>query len=155
MFALAIALAYLESLIPSFGVPGIKLGLSNTIVMYCLFFIGPIPALIIAVLKAVFVFFTRGVIAGILSASGGICSVGMMILLSRLKASKGAVSVAGAVTHNAAQLIASWVIMSSTVVFYYMPVLMLSGVVMGMITAVVLKLVFPALARINTQNTKQ
>ena len=149
LFALAIALAYLESLIPSFiAVPGIKLGLSNTVVMYCLFFIGSIPALIVAVLKAVFVFLTRGVIAGILSAAGGICSAAVMIFLNKFKSSKGAVSVAGAVTHNVAQLAAAWAVMSSPVVLYYTPVLVLSGVVMGVITAVVLKLVLPALSRI-------
>ena len=150
LFALAIALSYLESLIPSFvAVPGIKLGLSNTVVMYCLFFVGPLPALVIAVLKAVFVLITRGFAAGMLSAAGGMCSAGVMILLNKLKSSKGAISVAGAVTHNVGQLAVAWLILSSPAVLYYAPVLILSGVVMGIVTAVVLKLVLPALSRIN------
>ena len=80
LFALSIIMAYLEHLIPPlpFAPPGVKLGLSNIITMYTLFFIGIPQALIIAILKAGFVLLTRGTIAAILSLLGGLASVLIM-----------------------------------------------------------------------------
>ena len=151
LFALAMVLSYLESLIPSIGMPGIKLGLSNVVTMYCLFFIGPMPAIILALLKSGFVFLMgKGAVAVLLSAAGGLCSVLVMAGLAKLKASKGATSIAGAVAHNIAQLaVAAWIIGMPVMVFY-LPALVISGVVMGLITALILKYVTPAFSRFNT-----
>ncbi len=68
LFALSIVMAYLEHLIPPlpFQPPGVKLGLSNIITMYTLFFIGVPQGFLMAVLKGGFVFLTRGTIAGLL-----------------------------------------------------------------------------------------
>ena len=58
LFALAIALSYLESLVsPLLGLmPAIKLGLSNIVVMYALLFLRTRTALLLVVLKALFAF---------------------------------------------------------------------------------------------------
>lgn len=150
LFALAVAFSYLESLVPSFiAVPGIKLGLSNIITMYCLFFIGAVPALVLAALKSGFVFITRGTTAALLSMAGGMCSVAVMSLFMRIKASKGAASVVGAVTHNVAQLLMSSVLLGSWLTLYYLPVLIISGIIMGAVTALILKLILPAFSRLN------
>ena len=60
LFALAIALSYLESLVsPLLGLmPAIKLGLSNIVVMYALLFLRTHTALLLVVLKALFAFLT-------------------------------------------------------------------------------------------------
>ena len=75
LFALAIALSYLESLVsPLLGLmPAIKLGLSNIVVMYALLFLRTRTALLLVVLKALFAFLTRGATAGFLSLCGGRC----------------------------------------------------------------------------------
>ena len=148
LFALAMILSYLESLIPNVGMPGIKLGLSNVVTMYCLFFIGPLPAIVLALLKSGFVFLMgKGVVAVMLSSAGGLCSVLVMTVLIKINASKGMTSIAGAVTHNIAQLMtAAWII-GMPVLVLYLPVLILSGIVMGLITALILKYVSPALSR--------
>lgn len=83
LFAMAIVLSVVENSFPSIiiGVPGVKLGLSNIAVMYGLFFLSKRQGYMIAVLKAVFVFFTRGTVAGLLSLLGGILSLTIMVLL--------------------------------------------------------------------------
>ena len=65
LFALAIALSYLESLVsPLLGLmPAIKLGLSNIVVMYALLFLRTRTALLLVLLKALFAFLTRGATA--------------------------------------------------------------------------------------------
>jgi heptaprenyl diphosphate synthase len=150
LFALAIVLSYLESLVPTvLPVPGIKLGLSNIVTMYCLFFLNAPAAILLALLKAAFVLITRGGVAALLSASGGLCSVGVMLLAKKLRASGGLTSVIGAVTHNLAQLVTEYLFFKTAVLFYYLPVLVISGVIMGVITAMILKAVLPLIKSFN------
>ena len=63
--ALAIVLSVVDSAIPAmpFMPPGAKLGLSNIATMYAASFFGLIPALIIAIVKSLFVGLTRGLMA--------------------------------------------------------------------------------------------
>ena len=61
MFALAMVLSYVESMITVPGLPpGVKLGLSNIVTMYCVFFLGWRQAYTLAVLKGSFALLTRG-----------------------------------------------------------------------------------------------
>jgi heptaprenyl diphosphate synthase len=149
LFALAAALSYLESLVPGIPIPGIKLGLSNIVTMYCLFFAGAVPALILAALKAALVLITRGAVAAALSLAGGLLAVAAMVLARRLKASDGAASVAGAVAHNAGQTAAACLILRSWTALYYLPILLISGIIMGTVTAFILRFVMPALKKLN------
>ena len=89
LFALAIALSYLESLVsPLLGLmPAIKLGLSNIVVMYALLFLRTRTALLLVVLKALFAFLTRGATAGFLSLCGGALSLAVMLVLLQLPVS--------------------------------------------------------------------
>ena len=89
--------------------PGVKFGLSNIAVMYALFFLSKGQAYSIAVLKSLFVAMTRGMIAGILSLSGGILSLTVMLILMVLfrdKASYAVISISGAIAHNLGQFVA-------------------------------------------------
>lgn len=148
LLALAVALSYLESLIPlPTALPGIKLGLSNTVTMFCVFFLGGLPALVTAALKSLFVLLTRGVTAGILSAAGGAASVAAMLTARRARASIGVLSIAGAVAHNIGQLAAAALLLKSPLSLWYLPILILSGIVMGLLTGAVLRLLLPALER--------
>ena len=90
LFALAIALSYLESLVsPLLGLmPAIKLGLSNVVVMYALLFLRTRTALLLVVLKALFAFLTRGATAGFLSLCGGSLSLVVMLVLLHLPISE-------------------------------------------------------------------
>ena len=82
LFALAMALSFIEGTLTIPGLlPGMKLGLANIVVMYALFFMGPRQALVLDVLKALFVFLVSGFTAGLLSLCGGLLSLLVMWVL--------------------------------------------------------------------------
>jgi heptaprenyl diphosphate synthase len=149
LFALALALSFLESLIPlPLPLPGIKLGLSNVVTMFCVFSLGGRKALTLAIVKAMFVLLVRGLSAGLLSLSGGLLSVALMLLvlaLSKGKASYLLVGVTGAVTHNVGQIMAASLILRFPALWYYLPALVISGCVMGFLTAVTARATIPRL----------
>ncbi len=152
MFALALVLSVVEHSFPlPLTVPGVKLGLSNIAVMYALFFLSKSQAYSIAVLKGLFVFVTRGLVAGILSLTGGILSLTVMLIimvLFRDRASYTAISISGAIAHNMGQFIAVSFIYTGMYLLAYLPVLLVSGVIAGIITAVLLKVIIPAFERL-------
>ena len=148
--ALALSFSFLEGLIPPIPVlpPGAKLGLSNIVVLYAAGSLGLPAALFLACLKGGFALLTRGVTAGLLSISGGVLSALVRwLLLQKTRASLSLVGVCGALSHNAAQLCAAWLLTSAAVVFY-LPFLVLFGVLTGLLTGLVLKLTLPPLQRI-------
>ena len=156
LMALALALSFLEGLVPAVAglPPGVKLGLSNVVTMFCLFYMGTPFALVTVVLKAGFAFIIRGFTAGLLSFAGGLTALAVMVSLrfiSKSRASLGFSSIMGAVTHNAGQLIAAYLLIGSGAVFYYAPVLLLAGLVMGAVTGTVCKTVLPYLKKLSTQ----
>ena len=149
LLALAIVLSIVEGMFPPlpYAIAGVKMGLSNIPVMFTLFFINPFSAFAVAFLKSVFVLLTRGFIAGILSLSGGMLSILIMIILQKIfreKISYLILSISGAVFHNIGQLIAVSVIYTSVNIFIYLPVLLIAGVVAGVITSVLLKIIMPS-----------
>lgn len=150
LFALAIALGIAESMItPLLGLPmGVKPGLANVVVMFALFFMSRRQALLLAVLKGGFSFLARGATAGILSLTGGLVSLGIMMLLMLLpkRPSILILSIAGALGHNLGQFLMVRLLLGPSFL-YYAPVLLVSGVVMGCITAVLLRVLLPALQK--------
>lgn len=154
LFGLALILSFLEGLIPPIPVlpPGVKLGLSNLITMYCLLYLGAGQAYLLATLKAGFALITRGAVAGLLSGCGGILSVTIMLLLmkpKRFSISVFLLSVCGAMSHNLGQLIAVSGIIGGGAAFSYLPILLIAGVLMGTVTGLVLRVVLPAVDRLN------
>lgn len=152
MFALSLLLNFVESLIPlSLAFPGIKAGLSNIPVMFLLTAVSFPSALTLALLKGVFVLFTRGAVAGALSLTGGVFSIIVMWILKTLfkdKLSYASLSISGAVCHNAAQLLTAFLIWKTLTVWSISPILIVSGVVFGIINATLLKITLPALSKI-------
>ncbi len=153
LFAIALILSLVESMLPiiPIAVPGIKFGLSNIAVMYALFFLGAKQAYTIAILKALFVFLTRGFIASTLSLAGGLSSITcmlLMLILLKEKISYISVSVVGGVSHNIGQFLAVTIIYISASIWAYLPVLLISGVITGIITATLLNIVLPVLKKV-------
>lgn len=146
----AIVMSMVESLIPPlpFMPSGARLGLSNIVTMFAADAIGLPTALIIAVVKSVFVFLTRGITAGCMSLAGGLFSTVMMwLILVKLQRSYVLGGVAGALSHNLAQLLIAYFITSTTVLFY-VPFLILFGILAGLLSGVVLKATIPVLLRL-------
>jgi heptaprenyl diphosphate synthase len=153
LFAVAIVVAILEGMLPPIPVPipGVKIGLSNIVVMYVVFFLGAKQAYGIAVLKSFFVLITRGAIAGALSLTGGLLSITVMLLLmyfTNKKASYAITSIFGAISHNIGQFIVISLIYTGTSVWFYLPLLIVAGVVTGLLTAGILKIILPALNKL-------
>lgn len=142
LFALAMALSFIEGTLVIPGLlPGMKLGLANIVVMYALFFMGPRQALVLDVLKALFVFLVSGFTAGFLSLCGGLLSLAVMWVLYYL------LPVCCALAHNVGQLLGAGVIISSSLSLYYAPVMLVLGLVMGALTSVTLRALLPALGK--------
>ncbi|MBR1736011.1 MAG: Gx transporter family protein [Firmicutes bacterium] len=157
LLSLIIVLSIFESMLPSFPFlpPGVKLGLSNTVIMYSLFFTTKKNALFLAVLKSLFSFMTIGFVAFALSLAGGIASIIIMILLTAVfkdKISLLILSIFGAIFHNIGQIITYMLLLGDTNILYYLSILIISGIIMGSITGTILKLILPAFNKIFRQN---
>lgn len=148
LFALAMVFSYLESLVTIPGLlPGMRLGLSNLVTMYCLFFLGKGSGYTMAVLKAGFVTLTRGAVAGALSLSGGLLSVTAIVLLdyfSKHSLHYVTLSVVGAVFHNIGQLVMAR-FLTNVFLYYYIPVLLLTGLAVGVMTGKLFEWIIPYL----------
>lgn len=147
--ALAVALSFLEGLLPPLPVPGAKLGLSNIVTMYALSVLGLPAALAVAVVKAAFALL-RGGTAFLMSLAGGVLSTLVMALALRLFKRSGsfiAVGICGAIAHNGAQLGVAMLLLGPSLL-YYGPFLLLAALAAGMLTGFTLNIVMPALRRI-------
>lgn len=154
LFALALVLSVVENTVPAMviPVPGVKLGLSNIVVMFALFFVGKGQAFSLAILKAFFVFLVRGTVAAFLSLCGGIFSLVIMMLLLIIfkeKISYTVVSIFGSIFHNVGQFIAISIIYTSIGLWAYLPILIIAGVIAGIITATLLRIILPALKKLD------
>lgn len=137
VFAAAAAiLSYVESLLPLFaGVPGIKLGLPNLIIVLLLYTCGGRDALAVSVVRIFLVGFLFGNLYSIaFSLAGGLCSFAGMWLIKKIPGfSIFGVSVAGAVLHNMAQLAVASLVVENFRIFYYFPVLLTAGIITGLL----------------------
>ena len=138
--ALAMILCCVESLIPfSFGVPGIKLGLTNVVTVIMMYTYGIPGALGVAVLRAVLSGFMFGNAFSIIySVAGCVLSFIFMYILKKTNHfAIISVSAAGGVMHNVGQLIVAANVVKTYSVIYYAPVLIIAGVFTGIIIGIV------------------
>lgn len=138
--ALAMILSYVESLIPFlFGVPGIKLGLTNVVTVIMMYTYGIPGALGVAVLRAVLSGFMFGNAFSIIySVAGCVLSFIFMYILKKTNHfAIISVSAAGGVMHNVGQLIVAANVVKTYSVIYYAPVLIIAGVFTGIIIGIV------------------
>ena len=146
LFAAASALNMLESLFSAFLPAGIRIGLSNIVIMAAILSLNLPSALVLVLLKAVLVLLTRGVTAGAMSLCGSLAAFAVTALLFRkTKASYVLISVMGAFSHSLGQLLAAWGILGTAAVFAYAPILAIASTATGICTGIVLKAVFPLL----------
>lgn len=134
--AAAMILSYVESLLPSVGVPGVKLGLANIAVIFALYRLGWKEALAISVVRVFMVSLLFGSLSALLySLSGAALSLCVMTLLRRGgRFSSVGVSVAGGVAHNAGQILMAMLLLGTARLVYYYPILVISGVAGGIFT---------------------
>ncbi|MEQ8176442.1 MAG: Gx transporter family protein [Syntrophomonadaceae bacterium] len=141
----AILISLLELIIPvPIPIPGVKLGLANIITIIAIAFLDFKDVLTIVVLRCIVVgVLSKGITALPFSLSGGLLSALVMWLvfkkMSKVFSIKG-ISIIGAITHNAAQLVVASVILRETVILYYLPVLLISAIITGLITGTISEL---------------
>lgn len=138
--ALALIFSYVETLIPiHFGIPGVKLGLANLIIVIALYKMKTRDVYMLSVTRVVLAGFLFGNLASILySLAGGILSLTVMILLKKNgKFSVMGISIAGGVFHNIGQLITAMLVVETFSVSYYFPVLLISGLITGAVIGIV------------------
>lgn len=140
LVSLAMILSYIESQIPPFvAVPGVKVGLANIAVVFALYKFGWKEAAAISLVRvfAVSMLFGSGV-SLIYSAAGAVLSLSGMVLLMKTKLfSQVAVSVTGGVLHNIGQIAVACILLETNVLKYYLPFLILSGVIAGVVIGVI------------------
>lgn len=176
LLAMALILSYVESLIPfSFGIPGIKLGLPNLIVLLLLYRENKNPSAQIEERRCgqSVKFFTKGereallvnglriVLSGFLfsnlyailyALTGATFSFLVMMIGRRAKRfSIIGVSVLGGVFHNVGQLLVAMAVVETFAVAYYVPFLIMSGTVTGALLGFVAMELLPYLRRIGEE----
>ncbi len=205
--ALSLVLGLMDRAVPlsallGGAIPGIRLGLANTVLLYAVYLMDRRAALLLMLVKVLLSGFLFGSLSAILySLSGGVLSLAVMlafrrrpvpcalvsalsalaamvfllirhpsprgqmlwcILLTGLAALAGtvlfflllkkkvreviSVSMAGAIAHNAGQmLVAAWMLQTPRLLLTYLPVLVGIGAAVGCLTGVIADRVFSAL----------
>lgn len=142
--AFAILASYIETFIPSLGIPGVKFGLANIAVVLALFLLDAESAIIINVVRIVIVGLLFGSLFSISFAlAGAFVSITVMIILKRVfKFSIITVSIFGGFFHNVGQLIVAFILVDNYSVFTYLPVLLIAGIITGLIIGILAKLLY-------------
>lgn len=149
--ALSMILSYFESLIPPLvAVPGVKVGLPNLVMIFMLYKIGPKETVAVSLVRVVLVSILFGsVVSMIYSLVGAALSLTGMILLKKTgKFSTMTVSVVGGVLHNIGQIITAMVIMETSQIVFYLPVLLISGTIAGVVIGLTASLIVKRMERI-------
>ena len=140
MAALAMILSYVEMQLPAFvAIPGVKMGLTNIVVIVALYKMGNKSAIFINIVRIIAVSLLFGTLMSFaFSFAGGMLSTLVMILLKKTdKFSTVGVSVAGGITHNIGQILAAMLLLNTKAIIWYLPVLWLSGILSGLLIGLI------------------
>lgn len=143
--AVAIIFGYVESMLPVFvSVPGVKLGIANLVTMLMIYLYSWREAAAISVVRIFVIGFMFGNLFSIAYSLAGACiSLIVMLLLKRAGGfSLVGVSIAGGVAHNVGQILVAIGIVENFSLMYYLPVLLVSGTITGLLVGVLANQVF-------------
>ncbi len=141
--AVALIFSYIEAIIPfSIGMPGIKLGFANIVIVYTLYrFDGKyaFAVNIVRILLAALLF--GSVFSALYALAGGMVSLCAMILVKKAGVfSVTGVSMTGGVFHNLGQLIVAACVVQTPQVIIYFPILIFSGIAAGIVNGIAAQL---------------
>ena len=144
--AAAIVIAILESFIPSVGIPGVKMGLANIVILIILYELGIWEAIVVNLLRVLVVSLVRGTFLSmgfLMSLTGCVLSLGIMILFYLLikKFSIIGVSVIGSIFHVTGQILIAMIYLGTAYIFLYLPVIAISAIITGVFVGIVAKLI--------------
>ena len=144
LVALAMVLGFVETLIPiNLGIPGMKLGLANIVVVIALFLFDIKTAVVVSIIRIILIAMTFGNMSMMFySIAGASLSLLSMIAISKIKSfSLISVSIVGGIMHNVGQIICAAFVVRTNGVFTYLPVLMIAGLVSGALIGIVAGLI--------------
>ncbi|MDE7404054.1 MAG: Gx transporter family protein [Lachnospiraceae bacterium] len=156
LLAFALILSYIETIIPfQSGIPGIKLGLANLAVVLCLYLFGWKEALVLTMVKALLAGFMFGSMSMIIYSMAGafISALIMMILKKTHWFHVPVVSAAGGVAHNLGQILVAFFVVETYGIVYYVPILVIAGLLTGILIGMVAVLVLPYIQTILSKGT--
>lgn len=143
--AISIVLNYIEMLFPIYlGIPGAKLGLANIITLTILLCIGFKEAIGVMLLRILIIgmAFTNFYMM-LYSLAGGLLSVIVMYIMLRTHLfSHVIISIMGGIFHNIGQLLIAFVFFSTSAFIYYLPYLIILGLVSGCIIGLLSHLIY-------------
>ena len=144
--AAAIVIAILESFIPSVGIPGVKLGLANIVILIILYELGIVEAVIVNLLRVLVVGLVRGTFLSmgfVMSLTGAVFSLTIMIIFYLLikKFSIIGVSVIGSIFHVAGQILVAMLYLGTAYIVLYLPIIAISAIITGVFVGVVAQLI--------------
>ena len=151
LVALAMVLGFVETLIPiNLGIPGMKLGLANIVVVIALFLFDIKTAIVVSILRIILIAMTFGNMSMMFySIAGASLSLLSMIAISKIKSfSLISVSIVGGIMHNVGQIICAAFVVRTNGVFTYLPVLMIAGLVSGALIGIVAGLILVRLTNV-------
>lgn len=149
--ALMLVLGYVEHLIPvSASLPGVKLGLSNGVLLFALYMLDVPTACLLMLLK---VLLSSALYAGFGAAPyalcGGVLSLLTMATFHRMKSiAPVTVSMLGGAAHNIGQVGLAMLITRTPGLIGYMGVLVLVGLACGLLTGICFSLTMKHLKRL-------
>lgn len=141
LLSISIILNILESFIPIFNFPGLRIGLANIITLLVLYTYGFKDAIYIALLRVLLVGILRTGLFSItfyFSLFGTILSLITMGIIKKTKLSIIGVSIVGAIMHNVGQIIASFIFINTNMI-YYLPLLIITSIITGTIIGLISK----------------
>lgn len=137
----AIVLSIIESMIPvPIPVPGVKPGFANIVSIIVITIYGPIDAFVILIVRCLLGgIYSGNPISFALSITGGAFSIAVMFGLYKMWGkylSIWSISVVGAIFHNIGQIVAALLILRDMAIVFYLPILLVSGIITGILTGV-------------------
>lgn len=141
--AVALIFSYVEALIPfSVGIPGVKLGFANIVIVFTLYRFDSRYAFAVNVVRILLAGLLFGsVFSALYALAGGMISLCTMILVKKAGVfSITGVSMTGGVFHNLGQIIVAACVVQTTQIVAYLPVLIFSGVAAGTVNGIVAQL---------------
>lgn len=136
--AVALSIFIIELQLPALApIPGIKLGLANIVTVYAMFALGPVDTACILLARILLGSLCAGqMMALFYSLAGGLLCYLVMFAVRRVFTLKQiwVCSVLGAAAHNVGQIIAAILITRTPALLYYLPVLLVSGIIAGVFT---------------------
>lgn len=144
--AAAIVISIIESFIPSIGIPGVKLGLANIVILIILYELGVVDAIVVNLLRVFMVGSLRGTLFSmgfVMSLTGAVFSLTIMIIFYLLikRFSIIGVSVIGSIFHVTGQILIAMLYLGTTYIVLYFPIIGVSAIITGIFVGIVAKLI--------------